>query len=44
MDSSRRSYQKLTPLLLSLENYHELGETAPVEASKALRTVFKCKT
>ena len=36
--------KNLTPLLLCLENYHELGETAPVEASKALRTVFKCKT
>jgi len=35
---------KLGPLLFSLENYHHLGETAPVEASKALRTVFKCKT
>jgi hypothetical protein len=36
--------EKLGPLLFSLENYHELGETAPVEASKALRLVFKCKT
>jgi HEAT repeats len=30
--------EKLAPLLLSLNNYHELGETAPVEASKALKT------
>jgi HEAT repeat protein len=36
--------KKLGPLLLSLENYHELGETAPVEASKALTDVFECKT
>jgi hypothetical protein len=36
--------KNLGPLLLSLEDYHELGETVPVEASKALRTVFKCKT
>jgi hypothetical protein len=36
--------EKLGTLLFSLENYHELGETAPVEASKALRTVFKSKT
>jgi len=36
--------KKLTPLLLSLDDYHELGETAPVEAFKALKTVFKCNT
>jgi hypothetical protein len=36
--------KKLTPLLLSLANYHELGEIAPVEASKVLRTVLKCRT
>jgi len=35
---------KLGPLLFRLENYHQLGETAPVEASKALSAVFKCKT
>jgi HEAT repeat protein len=32
---------KLKPLLLSLEDYHQLAETAPVEASIALKTVFK---
>lgn len=32
---------KLGPLLLSLEDYHQLGEIAPVEASKALSAVFK---
>jgi len=36
--------KKLEPLLLSLENYHELGETAPIEASKALKTIFKRKS
>ena len=35
---------KLMSLLLSLDNSQELGETAPVEASKALKTIFKRKT
>jgi HEAT repeat protein len=35
---------KLMPLLQSLDNYQELGETAPVQASIALKTVFKCNT
>jgi len=35
---------KLTSLLLSLDDARELGETAPVEASEALKTVFKKKT
>jgi HEAT repeat protein len=35
---------KIMPLLQSLDNYHELGETAPVQASIALKTVFKCNT
>ena len=35
---------KLMPLLQSLDNYHELGETAPVMASIALKTVFKCNS
>jgi hypothetical protein len=35
---------KLTTLLQSLDNYHELGETAPVQASIALKTVYKCNT
>jgi hypothetical protein len=35
---------KLMPLLESLDNYHELGETAPVQASVALKNVFKCNT
>jgi hypothetical protein len=34
----------LMPLLQSLDNYHESGETAPVQASIALNTVFKCNT
>lgn len=41
---NKNEKKKLGALLLSLENYHELGETAPIEASKALITVFKCKT
>ncbi len=35
---------KLIPLLQSLDNYHELGETAPVMASDALKSVFSCNT
>jgi hypothetical protein len=35
---------KLMPLLKSLDNYHELIETAPVQASIALKTVFNCNT
>ena len=35
---------KLMPLLQSLDNYHELVETAPVQASIALKNVFKCNT
>lgn len=35
---------KLMPLLQSLDNYYELRETAPVQASIALKTVFKCNT
>ena len=31
----------LIPLLLSLDNYHELGETASVQASVVLKTLFK---
>jgi len=34
---------KLKPLLLSLDDSQELGGTAPVEASKALKIVFKRK-
>lgn len=34
---------QLKALLDSLDNYLGLGETAPVEASKALKTVFKSK-
>ncbi len=36
--------KRMNLLLLSLDNYHGLGETSPVKASEALRTVFKCKT
>ena len=35
---------RIMPLLQSLDNYHELGETAPVMASMALKLVFRCKT
>ena len=34
---------KLTTLLLSLDDAQELGETAPVEASEAIKTIFKRK-
>lgn len=34
---------KLTSLLLSLDDAQELGETAPVEASVAIETIFKRK-
>jgi HEAT repeat protein len=34
---------KLTSLLQSLDNAQELGETAPVEASGAIKTIFKRK-
>ena len=34
---------KLTALLLSLDDAQELGETAPVEASEAIKTIFKRK-
>ena len=34
---------KLKSLLLSLDDVHELGETAPVEASEAIKTIFKRK-
>jgi hypothetical protein len=36
--------RKLMPLLQSLDNYHELGGTAPAQASVALKTVFRCTT
>jgi hypothetical protein len=32
---------KLTKLLLSLDDAQELGETAPVEASEAIKTIFR---
>ncbi|MFZ0281881.1 MAG: hypothetical protein WAL29_09545 [Bacteroidales bacterium] len=32
---------KLTSFLLSLDNARELGETAPVEAAEAIKTIFK---
>jgi hypothetical protein len=41
---NEKEKNKLMPLLQSLDNYHELGETAPVQASIALKTVFKCNT
>jgi HEAT repeat protein len=33
--------KKLSPLLLSLDDSHELGEISPVEASEAIKTIFK---
>jgi len=36
--------EELIPLMRSLENLHELRETVPVEAYKALKTVFRSKT
>jgi HEAT repeat protein len=35
--------KKLKPLLLSLDDAHELGETSPVEASITIKTIFKGK-
>ena len=35
--------QKLEQLMKCLENEHTLREVAPTEASKALKTVFRCK-
>jgi HEAT repeat protein len=35
---------KLKPLIQSLDDYHELGETAPVEASKAINIIYKIKS
>lgn len=35
--------KNLLSLLHSLDNYHELGGTAPVEAAAALKTVFNSK-
>jgi len=32
---------KFLPLLHSLENYNQMGENAPIEASKTLKTVYK---
>ena len=41
---NEKEKNKLMHLLQSLDNYHELGETAPVQASIALKTVFNCNT
>jgi HEAT repeat protein len=38
---SHKEQEQLEALLASLDNYLRLGETAPVEASKALKTIFK---
>ncbi len=35
--------EKLKKLIYSLDDYHELGETAPVEASIAIKTLYKKK-
>jgi HEAT repeat protein len=39
---SENEKDQLLPLLQSLDNYYELRETAPAQASTALKTVFKC--
>jgi HEAT repeat protein len=36
--------EKVKPLIHSLDDYHELGETAPVEASNAINTLYRKKT
>lgn len=41
---SENEKDQLVPLLHSLDNYYELRQTAPVQASIALKTVFKCNT
>ena len=40
---NKNEKDKLTSLLQSLDNAQELGETAPVEASVAIKTIFKRK-
>jgi HEAT repeat protein len=40
---NKNEKNKLTSLLQSLDNAQELGETAPVEASVAIKTIFKRK-
>ncbi len=37
----KKEKEGMNQLLLSLENYRELGETAPTEAAAALKTIFK---
>lgn len=41
---SEKEKKVLMPLLLSLDDHLEAGETAPVEASVALKKTFRCKT
>ena len=41
---SENEKDQLVPLLHSLDNYYELRQTAPAQASIALKTVFKCNT
>lgn len=41
---NKKEKNELMPLLQSLDNYLELGATAPVQAYNALKTVFKCNT
>jgi hypothetical protein len=38
---NEKEKKKIAEFLRSLEDFHELGETAPVEASKALTVLFK---
>ncbi len=38
---NKNEKEKVMPLLLSLEETNELGETAPVEASAAIKSLFK---
>jgi len=41
---NKKEKDELIPLLQSLDNYLELGETAPAQSYNALKTVFKCNT
>jgi HEAT repeat protein len=41
---SDKEKEKVKPLIRSLDDYHELGETAPVEASNAIIILYRKKT
>jgi len=40
---NEKEKENLLSLFHSLDDYHELGETAPIEASKAIKTIYKRK-